>query len=35
MVETLSTWRFVAILITIIICFVVWKSPEIIKVLYK
>ncbi|MEN2881207.1 hypothetical protein GKDKLJBG_00487 [Mannheimia haemolytica] len=35
MFEELSTWRFIAILITIIICFAVWKSPEIVKVLYN
>ncbi|VGM95202.1 Uncharacterised protein [uncultured Avibacterium sp.] len=35
MFEELSAWRFIAILITIIICFAVWKLPEIVKVVYK
>ncbi|WP_167348610.1 hypothetical protein [Gallibacterium genomosp. 3] len=31
----LTAWRFIAILITVVLCFVVWKTPEIILALGK
>ncbi|WP_314878532.1 hypothetical protein [Haemophilus parahaemolyticus] len=31
MMEALSTWRFLAILVTIVLCFLVWKLPSIIQ----
>lgn len=31
MLEILSTWRFIAILITIVLFAIAWKLPEIIS----
>lgn len=33
MTEKLTAWRFVAVLVTIVLCFLVWRMPDIILAL--
>lgn len=35
MAETLSNWRFIAILITFLLALFIWKLPEILAVFVK
>lgn len=35
MAETLSHWRFIAILITFLLALLIWKLPEILTVFVK